>query len=193
MRFAYADPPYLGCAVKFYGDHPEAAVYDTLDGHRKLIDRLVAEFPDGWAYSLTSSSLQAILPLCPDDVRIGAWVKPFHVYKKGVRPAYAWEPLIYRGGRQVAVAPPKGGQAVTPKDFVAANITMKKGTIGAKPPEFCYWLFELMGLDPTTDTLVDIFPGSGAVGFAWNRWCGLPVADELSLWDEDVVAWRGVS
>ncbi len=29
MRFAYADPPYLGMGKKLYGDHPEHAVYDT--------------------------------------------------------------------------------------------------------------------------------------------------------------------
>ena len=29
MKFAYADPPYLGLAKRFYGDiHPEAAEYD---------------------------------------------------------------------------------------------------------------------------------------------------------------------
>lgn len=29
MKAAYADPPYLGMAEKFYGDlHPEAAKYD---------------------------------------------------------------------------------------------------------------------------------------------------------------------
>src|SRR4051812_6052889 len=46
MRFAYADPPYLGCAVRLYGDHPDAAVYDTLEGHQELIWRLSDEFPD---------------------------------------------------------------------------------------------------------------------------------------------------
>lgn len=29
MRFAYADPPYLGCAVRLYGDHPEAQRADA--------------------------------------------------------------------------------------------------------------------------------------------------------------------
>ena len=42
LKFAYADPPYYGMAVKFYGDlHPEAAIYDTLEGHQALIDRLL--------------------------------------------------------------------------------------------------------------------------------------------------------
>ena len=37
--------------------------------------------------------------MCPDDVRIGPWVKPFHALKRGVRPSYGWEPVLFRGGR----------------------------------------------------------------------------------------------
>ena len=36
--------------------------------------------------------------LCPSGVRIGALVKPFAVFKTGVNPAYAWEPVIFRLG-----------------------------------------------------------------------------------------------
>jgi hypothetical protein len=168
MRLAYADPPYLGCAQKYYGDHPEAAVYDSVDGHRALIDRLCDEFPDGWAYSLTSTTLRDLLPLCPDDVRVAAWVKPFHAYKKGVRPAYAWEPVFFRGGRQDGPLPAKGGPANTPKDWVAANITLEKGLTGVKPEQFSFWLFSLLGMRPG-DEFVDVFPGSGAVGRAWAQ------------------------
>lgn len=170
MRFAYADPPYLGCAKKFYGDHPDAAVYDTIEGHAALIGRLVDEFPDGWAYSLSSSTLRQLLPLCPEDVRIAAWVKPFHAYKKGVRPAYAWEPVFFRGGRQDAPPPAKGGPANTPKDFVSANMTLRKGLTGAKPLEFCFWLFSLLGMQ-RGDEFVDVFPGSGVVGRSWVEFC----------------------
>lgn len=36
MKFAYADPPYFGQGKKLYGKHhPEAAIYDTLDAHKK--------------------------------------------------------------------------------------------------------------------------------------------------------------
>ena len=64
MKFAYADPPYLGLAEKFYGHlHPEAAVYDKPEAHQALIDRLCDEFSDGWAMSLHSPSLRTILPM----------------------------------------------------------------------------------------------------------------------------------
>jgi hypothetical protein len=171
MRFAYADPPYLGCGAKFYGKHHAAAAdYDRIETHAALVDRLCAEFPDGWAMSLHEPSLRHILPLCPEDCRVGAWVKPFHAFKKGVRPAYAWEPVIYRGGRNKKhPAPPKGGKATTPKDWVAANMTLKKGLTGAKPDAFCFWIFDLLGMR-RDDDLVDLFPGSGAVTRAWESW-----------------------
>jgi hypothetical protein len=164
MRFAYADPPYLGQGLKHYGDHPQAAVWDSLDAHRDLVSRMVDEFPDGWAISLSSPSLRVYLPWCPDDVRVAAWVKPFHAYKKGVRPAYSWEPVLFRGGRNKDhPAPAKGGEATTPKDFIAANITLRKGLAGAKPPEVCSWILDLLGFR-TGDSVVDMFPGTGVMG-----------------------------
>jgi hypothetical protein len=155
MRFAYADPPYLRCAAKLYGD----ATYDSINAHGILIRSLDAY--DGWAYSLSSSSLKQILPLCPDDVRIAAWVKPFCSFKPGVNPAYAWEPVIYRGARK------RSRQVPTVRDFVSANITLKKGLAGAKPTAFSIWLFDLLGILPT-DEFTDIFPGSGMVSDAWT-------------------------
>ena len=170
MVFAYADPPYVGQSKKRYGG---AEV-----NHRLLIAHLCDEFPDGWALSCSSPSLRALLPLCPPDVRIGAWVKPFHVFKKGVRPAYGWEPVLYRGGRQLAICPPKGGTAVTPRDWYAGNITLQRGVPGAKPDGFCYWIFDLLGAVPSDD-VVDLFPGSGAVGQAWRRF-----AERMNFSDE---------
>jgi hypothetical protein len=164
---AYADPPYLGQSARHYGNHPDFA--GEVD-HAVLIHRLVNDFPAGWALSCSSPSLRSILPFCPPETRVGAWVKPFHVYKKGVRPAYAWEPLLFYGGRNKKhPPPPKGGIATTPKDFVTANVTLERGLVGVKPEAFCFWLFDLLGLH-TGDTLVDLFPGSGAVTRAWERW-----------------------
>ena len=156
---AYADPVYLGQHARY--DHPRSKFLATLPGHKHLIARLVDEFPDGWALSLHTPSLRRILPLCPPDARVAAWVKPFCVFKVGVNPAYAWEPVIWRGGRK------RGRQEATVRDWVSANVTLRRGTVGAKPPEFCRWLFELLGLGPA-DTLVDLYPGSRAVTRAWK-------------------------
>jgi hypothetical protein len=165
MRIGYADPPYVGQAMKHYG-RPEV-------DHAMLIERLLKEYPDGWALSASSPSLRFLLPWCPEDVRIGAWVKPFHVFKKGVRPAYAWEPVLFRGGRNAhPVPPPKNGKATTPRDWVACNITLGRGLVGAKPEAVCFWIFSLLNLQPG-DQLDDLYPGTGAVERAWELYRGL--------------------
>ncbi len=161
---AYADPPYFGQGKKLYGDHPEAAVYDTVQGHQDLIQHLCEYYPDGWALSASSPSLKHLLPLCPQDVRIAAWVKSFCAFKKGVRPAYAWEPVIFRGGRNQRHPPPeKGGAQTTPKDFIIEPITLKKGLTGAKPEKVCSWILDLLNVQ-VGDVVIDIFPGTGVMG-----------------------------
>lgn len=164
MRFAYADPPYLGQGAKHYGDlHPDAGDCDTVEWHAALVARLCNEFSDGWALSLHTPSLKAILNLCPDDVRVCAWVKPFAAWKPNVTRAYAWEPVIIRGGRDIPRTAP------TVRDFVAEPITMLKGFPGAKPWRFCWWVFDFLGME-ADDDLVDLFPGSGAVTEALQMW-----------------------
>lgn len=162
MRYAYADPPYLGESVRMYGDHPNAAVYDTLEGHAALIDSLAAY--DGWALSLHVPSLQRILPLCPEDVRVAAWCKPWSPFRKGVRVHQAWEPVIYRGHR--AFNPTR---ELTIRDWLITPITMRQPVRGAKPEPFCRWIIDLLGLIPG-DTLDDLFPGSGAMDRAVTAW-----------------------
>ena len=175
MRFSYADPPYLGCCRlydHFHGD--DGLCWDDLETHRRLIARLVREFPDGWALSATSGSLRSLLPLCPEDVRVSPWCKSFSAFKKGVRPAYAWEPVIWRGGRNPGnghphLPPEKGGKQNTPKDFhwidegTLAPITLKKGLTGAKPESVCSWILDLLNVQPG-DEVVDLYPGTGVMG-----------------------------
>jgi hypothetical protein len=169
MKFAYADPPYLGCGQKLYGDrHEQASVWDHLDTHHALIDRLCLDFPDGWAMSLHTPSLRHILPLCPDDVRVMAWVKPFCAFKANVTVAYAWEPVIVRGGRK------RPREMPTVRDWVSEVITLKKGCPGAKPEGFCFWLFEVLNME-AGDEFHDLFPGSGAVSRAWEAWRARPM------------------
>lgn len=164
MRFAYADPPYIGQAQKHY-DCPEI-------NHGELITKLMNY--DGWALSLSSPTLRQILNLCPDDVRIGAWVKPFCSFKPGVNPAYAWEPVIFWGGRK------RGRELPTVRDFISANITLERGIHGAKPTAFCYWIFEILGMQPQ-DEFDDLFYGSGAVTKAWKYWCRIiPMFEALN-------------
>ena len=166
MKVAYADPPYLGCCSLYGHDHRDGC-WDDLATHRQLVARLVAEYPDGWAMSATSVSLRALLPECPSNVRVAAWVKPFCAFKRGVRPAYGWEPVIFWRGRNPSAGhphppPQKGGKQTTPKDFVAESITLRKGLTGAKPERFCGWVLDLLGVLPG-DEVADLFPGTGAM------------------------------
>lgn len=163
MRFAYADPPYLGLAKKFYGHlHPDAAAYDDPETHRALIARLDAEF-DGWAMSLHSPALRTILPMCPPDVRVMAWCKSFASFKPGVHPADAWEPVIIRGART------RGRSGTTVADYTVVPITLQRGLTGAKPERFVWWVLAALNVQ-RDDEFVDLFPGSGAVGRAWESW-----------------------
>jgi hypothetical protein len=176
VRAAYADPPYLGCSAKHYGTlHSSAAEYDDPDAHRRLVERLCDEF-DGWALSLHEPSLRVILPMCPKDVRVGAWVKPFAAFKKNVTRAWTWEPVIFR----FPAARPRSVEQPTWRDHVVAPIAMRKGFPGAKPDAFSFWIFEGLNLRPY-DEFCDLFPGSGAVGDAWQRWRNRSAPQQLEL------------
>jgi hypothetical protein len=159
MRFAIADPPYLTCSVARYGDHPDASVYDTIEGHRALIAKLLHEY-DGWALCMTSGNLWDLLPELPRPpaCRIGAWVKPFATWKKNVGVTYAWEPVVFFNCRKHVLV--EDGIAV--KDWVAANISMQTLCCGAKPAKFTRWVLDVLNVK-AGDTVDDLFYGSGAV------------------------------
>lgn len=154
MKFAYADPPYLGCA-SFYADfHPQAMIWDDPETHRGLVMQICDEYPDGWAMSLHLPSLPIILPMCPGDCRVLAWVKPFASFKKNVTRAYAWEPIIARGGRKIPTC------NATVRDWISAPIAMKKGLTGAKPAKVCQYILDWLNFQPG-DIVDDLFPGTG--------------------------------
>lgn len=159
MRVAYADPPYPGCAHR-YKDHKDYA--GEVD-HAALVRRLETEF-DGFLLHTSSQALWEVLPLFKERHRIKAWVKPFAAFKRNVSVAYAWEPVIVKPCRKPVVS----GRIVM-RDWVSESITLKKGLCGAKPEKVCAWAFEMLGLQPN-DELVDLFPGTGAVTAAWEKW-----------------------
>ena len=161
MRFAYADPPYLGCA-HLYPEHPQSHLFDDPDTHAGLMVSLDCNY-DGWAYSLSSTSLRTLLPLAPEGARIGSWVKPFAAFKANVRIAYTWEPVIFKPGRDSS----KDGAPVG-RDHLSEPITMRKGLTGAKPERFCRWIADLLGY-VNGDEMVDIFPGTGIMGRTLNQ------------------------
>jgi len=162
-RIAYADPPYVGLA-NFY---PEKEEVD----HERLI--LELETYDAWALSCYSNSLHVLLPMCKSDIRIAAWVKPFASFKPGVNPGYAWEPVLFR-------ALPRARGEPTIRDWIAASITFGKHMIGAKPPQFCFWLFDLLGAR-ADDEFHDLYPGTGVVTRCWQSWREMKQQKQLDL------------
>lgn len=176
MKIAYADPPYIGCA-HLYKDHPDYA--GEVD-HAALIERLESEF-DGWVLhaSATSESMAVLAPLvAKTNARWMSWVKGFAAFKKNVSVAYAWEPVIVKAARKPVVS-----KRLVMRDWIQESITLKRGLTGAKPEAVCHWAFEMVGARPD-DELCDLFPGSGAVTFAWRTWQGqfaLPVGEAGQL------------
>lgn len=156
-KLAYADPPYPGRA-HLYKDHPDYA--GEVD-HRELVSRLDTRY-DGWALSTNAESLHWLLPLCPPEHRVLAWVK--HTV------TVSWEPVIVVSARKpvgvrdwIQVEPDSYQWRPKPDGYV----------IGQKPEAFCRWVFAWLGAQ-SGDTLDDLYPGSGQVGRAWETWCANP-------------------
>lgn len=179
MKFAFADPPYLGRGEYYRAHHPDAMSWNRLETHQALIVRLQAEYPDGWAMSLSERSLRAILPLCPPEARTAAWCtdrprfagKPVPVRKH-------FEPVIFCGGRPYADTGNRAADFIVTKQerlpagqpryaMKKPDLRSGKTFVGRKPQAFSLWLLDLLGWLPG-DTIDDLFPGSGAVTAAWT-------------------------
>lgn len=152
LTFAYADPPYPGMARRYYGRREV--------NHKRLIQSLRDSSYDGWALSTSAKALRDILPLCPPEARVCAWVKPIGVSGKTRGLHNTWEPLIVVPGRRVSPGF---------RDWVSAQPARNGGELwGRKPIAFCSFLFRCLGMRPG-DELVDLFPGTGIVSRAWRE------------------------
>ena len=162
MKFAYADPPYHRMGKKLYGPHHnEAQAWDDKQTHLDLVARLTTEYPDGWALSCNPRDLVWLLPACPEDVRIAAWTKTWHQ----IRPTstqYAWEPVLFRTTKKDPKRP-------MVRDWISGAATKQRGLPGAKPHYFNQWVLDLLVFDHQTDTLDDLFPGTGGMQLALNE------------------------
>ena len=162
MKFAYADPPYYMQGKRLYGDHPNAAIWDTKDAHLDLIAKLHADYPDGWALSCNPANLEWMLPAA-GAVRVCVWAKTFHQIRPKVSIQYAWEPVLVHGGRAIQNRKPMV------RDWLPAARSMKKGLVGAKPDAFNDWVLDLLGFNAHDDTLDDLFPGTNSMALAIAR------------------------
>lgn len=180
MKLAIADPPYPAFngsggyksrANRWYGDgqrsstdrpadsHPDASEWDNPNRHRELLDYLLSNF-DGFAIATSTDGIAAYGPL-PKSMRIMAWVKP-NAQPGAHRLLSNWEPVL--------LFPPVGRRSnrggVGAISDVLRAAAPRTGFTGAKPPEWTRWVLEAMTYNPATDEVVDMFPGSGAVGDA---------------------------
>jgi hypothetical protein len=174
MKFAYADPPYLGRGEYYRAHHPDAMAWNDPETHRALIHRLQAEYRDGWCLSLSERSLRTILPMCPPEARTAAWISDRARYAgKAVPVRKHFEPVIFCGGRD---GPNRAADYIVtrqepmPPDtqrYRMDKSAIRAGSIfvGRKPAAFCSWVLDLLGYE-VADELDDLFPGSGAMARA---------------------------
>lgn len=183
MRLCIADPPYLGRATVWYGtgmgksqlsvrdggtsktgirpadNHPEAYLWDNPEKHQDLVDKLIAEY-DGWAIAMAHDNLRTYIPMIPSNVpiRIGIWTKT-QPMPSGARVMNVYEPVIVRipEGRKSST-----GCDIFPRDSVTIA-RINNGFPGAKPTAWTQWVLDMLGYDAETDTVDDLFEGSGAV------------------------------
>jgi hypothetical protein len=179
MQLIIADPPYppmLGSggrknrASRWYGtgqrsvkdrpadQHPEAATWDDPARHQALLQELM-DTSDGWAISTCPDGLSAYGAL-PVGVRLLAWVKP-NAQPGSHRIRGMWEPVI--------IYPPLGrrsnrtGRGAVPDVWTGSA---PRGFIGQKPEGYVHWVLDALTYDPSSDQVIDLFPGSGAVSSA---------------------------
>lgn len=190
MRLAIADPPYpprrterfdrasgkprvvvRSRARRWYGDgtrpsderpadfHPDAGEWDAPARHRQLLEQLMDEF-DGWAIATTLDGLDCYRPL-PISARTMIWHKPTAMPTSG-RIASSCEAVIVHApaNRRARTSGPLGQVP----DLLSC--TAPHGFAGAKPARWTRWVLDALGYDPTTDTVDDLFPGSGSVAAA---------------------------
>ena len=177
MRLCIADPPYLGKAEMFYGEqrkanmnvggkinptfkadqHPDAHEWDDPERHCQLVMSLRKNY-DGWAIAMIPSSLRHYLQWVPERTRVAVWHDP-RVMPTGAHPRRRWEPVL--------VYVPEGRRRVndvrTPVGDVLTCPHPGGSFAGSKPPQWTRWVLDMLGYDPETDTVDDLFHGSGAV------------------------------
>lgn len=157
VKFAYADPPYYKLGKRWYGKlHTEAAEWDKKETHLALIERLINEYPDGWALSCNPAQLPWMIK--HDGIRVCAWAKTFHQIKP-TTVQYAWEAVLLYGGRKDNKRKPMV------RDWMSSSIALRKGLVGAKPLAFNLWILDLLNYQPG-DELHDLFPGSNGMAEA---------------------------
>lgn len=190
LRFAFADPPYPGQSRR-HGSHEDFA--GEVD-HGELVERMMREWPHGWALCSGAAMIPHVAPLMPEGVRVLSWVKPMTLMKPGVSVDYGWEPVYLWGGRRRPRNAPmvRDWLSCSPEQwtFKGEGRAPAGAVIGMKPRAFCTWVIECLGARPDLgDAIDDLFPGSGAFERAWRAYAAAPqlapaeACAQEGLWD----------
>lgn len=175
MRLCIADPPYLGRSRWYTAGgrgtgtgftangrmdrpadgHPDARLWDDPATHVALVDRLTRY--DGWAIAMSRDSLPVYLAAAP-HARVCVWHNPAAWPPGGNSIHATWEPVLVN-----VPAARRTPRPNRPKDVLIATPPRHLGFVGAKPKAWTRWVLDMLGYDPATDTVDDMFPGSGAV------------------------------
>jgi len=185
MKLAIADPPYLGRAGVYApggaswpsnpmrpwikpartspgGDNnPEALKWNWLHTHSDLVAQLKNEY-DGWAVAMYPDNLVHYLRWAP-EARVAAWFQP-DAMPVG-RVMRSWEPVLLSMPKRTRTP------GVVIRDTLTASSPKAdpKMLPGAKPRAWTRWVLDMLGYDPETDTVDDLFGGSGAVAAEINQ------------------------
>ena len=139
MRLAIADPPYLGRAALWYGGKGRST--------RGPAGRVCGR-----------GTIDLILPFaCQLEARMAIW-HVTNAIPDGARVRNAWEAVIYK----VPATRRAVGTGIRVPDMLSAPHPVS-GFVGSKPRAWTNWVLDLLGYDPDTDTVDDLFPGSGAI------------------------------
>jgi hypothetical protein len=182
VKLAIADPPYpplraaharndSSRARRWYGDgtyrasgdaertadtHHDAGEWDDPARHRALMHQLETDY-DGWAIATAHDGIPAYGVL-PRGARIMVWHKT-NAPGSASRIRNVWEPVIIRPPHSRISSVLIGGQL---PDLLTAAAP-RVGFAGAKPAAWTRWVLDALGYDQDTDTVTDVFPGSGSV------------------------------
>lgn len=123
------------------------------------MEQLLDEY-DGFAIATAANGLEAYGPL-PKVMRVMVWVKP-NAMPGPARIHNKWEAvLLYPpAGRRSS----RGGVGCVPDVLIEPK--RNDGFAGMKPPAWTRWVLDALSYDPATDTVADLFNGSGAVARA---------------------------
>lgn len=183
-RLAIADPPYpphravrrdrvdgperlviRSRARRWYGDgtramndraadhHADAGLWDAAATHWALVEQLLDNY-DGFAIATCMDGLDFYRPL-PIPTTTLIWHKPNGHSGEG-RIRATLEAVIVRipEGR-------RGRRGAQVEPILTAGVS--PGFTGRKPEAWTRWVLDALGYDPYTDTVDDLFPGSGDV------------------------------